>query len=67
MNLSDKVMDLIMPNSKKKNEIIVDEEQEQKKVSKIISWNQSTVTVYTHFFLLAGNNTQLMFNQAKIS
>lgn len=31
MNLSDKVMDLIMPNSKKKNEIIVDEEQEQKK------------------------------------
>lgn len=31
MNLSDKVMDLIMPNSKKKNEIIVDEEQQQKK------------------------------------
>lgn len=31
MNLSDKVMDLIMPNSKNKNEIIVDEEQEQKK------------------------------------
>ncbi|MDT2874147.1 helicase HerA domain-containing protein [Lactococcus lactis] len=31
MNLSDKVMDLIMPNSKKKNEIIVDEEREQKK------------------------------------
>ena len=31
MNLSDKVMDLIMPDSKKKNEIIVDEEQEQKK------------------------------------
>ena len=31
MNLSDKVMDLIMPNSTKKNEIIVDEEQQQKK------------------------------------
>ncbi|NEX52522.1 DUF87 domain-containing protein [Lactococcus lactis] len=31
MNLSDKVMDLIMPNSKKKNEIIVDEDHNQRK------------------------------------